>query len=77
MSTITTDPAREQSKKAIAAWYKAGKEDILIEKTAIILSKVKNLHKENVWLTNLSILMDLGIKYETALAAYMEIQNPR
>ena len=77
MSTITTDPARERAMKAIEADYKAGNEDILIKKTAIILSKVKNLHKQKVWLANLSSLMSLGIKYETVLSAYMELQNPR
>ena len=77
MSTITTIPTREQTIKAIEADYKAGNEDILIKKTAILLSKVKNLHKQHVWLYNLNLLMKLGIKYETVLSAYMELQDPR
>ena len=77
MSTVTTNNARERTIEAIKADYKAGNEDILIKKTAILLSKVKNLHKQNVWLYNLNLLMNLGIKYETVLSAYMELQNPR
>lgn len=77
MSTVTTRPTREQTIKAIEADYKAGNEDILIKKTAILLSRVKNLHKQKVWLYNLNMLMKLGIKYETVLSAYMELQDPR
>jgi len=77
MSTVTTNNARERTIEAIKADYKAGNEDILIKKTAILLSKVKNLHKQHVWLYNLNLLMNLGIKYETVLSAYMELQNPR
>ena len=72
-----TNNARERTIEAIKADYKAGNEDILIKKTAILLSKVKNLHKQHVWLYNLNLLMNLGIKYETVLSAYMELQNPR
>ena len=67
----------EAAKKQIAADYAAGKEDLLVKKTAALLSHVKNLHKEHVWLANLEILSKYGIKYETALAAYMELQDPR
>jgi len=77
MSTVTTIPTREQTIKAIEADYKAGNEDILIKKTAILLSRAKNLHKQKVWLANLNMLMKLGIKYETVLSAYMELQDPR
>lgn len=77
MSTVMTNNARERTIEAIKADYKAGNEDILIKKTAILLSKVKNLHKQHVWLYNLNLLMNLGIKYETVLSAYMELQNPR
>ena len=38
MSTVTTIPTREQTIKAIEADYKAGNEDILIKKTAILLN---------------------------------------
>jgi hypothetical protein len=67
----------EATKKQITADYKAGKEDMLIKKTALLLSHVKNLHKEHVWLANLEILSKYGIRYETALSAYMELQDPR
>jgi len=68
---------KARAMKQIKADYKAGNEAVLIKKTAILLGRVKNLHKQKVWLANLSMLMDMGIKYETVLSAYMELQDPR
>ena len=68
---------KARAMKQIKADYKAGHEDILIKKTAILLGRLKNLHKQKVWLYNLNLLMGMGLKYETVLAAYMELQDPR
>ena len=75
MSTVNA--TRTAAMKQIKADYKAGHEDILIKKTAILLGRLKNLHKQKVWLYNLNLLMGMGLKYETVLAAYMELQDPR
>ena len=77
MSTEQIDPRKKHLMECIQNDYKEGNEDKIIKYVARLFSKVKNLDQERVWLGNLTILMDLGIKYETVLAGYMELRDPR
>ena len=73
----TLDPRREHLLECIQNDYKEGNEAKLIKYVSRLLSTVKNIDQERVWLANLKILSELGIKYETALAGYMELRDPR
>ena len=77
MSTEQIDPRKKHLMECIQNDYKEGNEAKLIKYVTRLLRPLKNLDQERVWLANLNILMALGIKYETALAGYMELRDPR
>ena len=77
LGTDKIDPRKKHLMECIQNDYKEGNEDKIIKYVARLFSKVKNLDQERVWLGNLTKLMDLGIKYETVLAGYMELRDPR